>query len=100
MQEATSGYVAVWTPDSGGEAVATIRCVSGTNALGDARYEVRFPVYDPKPVYGPFDYGGTVETLKTVALISPVEARNAVLDAFVTHGYTEGRTTGKAPARS
>lgn len=99
MQEAMSGYVAVWTPASGGAAVATIRCVSGTDALSNARYEVQFPVYDPKPVYGPFDYTSAVSTLETVALISPVEARNAVLDAFVTYGQ-HGRMTRQAPARS
>lgn len=98
MQEATSGYVAVWTPDSGGAAVATIRCVSGTDALSNARYEMQFPVYDPKPVYGPFNYDGAVRTLQTVALISPAEARNAVLDAFVTYGQQE-RMTRQVPAR-
>ncbi|MFE3609340.1 hypothetical protein [Streptomyces goshikiensis] len=99
MQEATSGYVAVWTPDSGGAAVATIRCVSGTDALSNARYEVQFPIYDPKPVYGPFNYNGAVRTLEMVASISPVEARNAVLDAFVTYGQ-QARMACQAPARS
>jgi hypothetical protein len=74
------------------EATAT---VTVTHRQGD-QYVVEFSAL-PSTVFGPWDFTVTVWVLTVSAVLSPIDARTLVLDAYTNGSATAVRQVGLEP---
>lgn len=64
------------------ETIARVRCISGTDATENARYVLTVAALGNRK-FGPYTYKEARAQLETGALLSPVDARDALFDAFI-----------------